>query len=323
MLKETGNKIDRLGTTFDLAYCWQYAEAKRELRNLYEKAKKEQWNATFDLDWSIEVNPEDESTPDAILPTYGTELWDRLTEKEIRKFRREQRSWTLSQFLHGEQGALLATAQVVTAVPWLDAKLYGSTQVIDEGRHVETFHRYLSEKIEKEYPINKHLKYLLDIILTDSRWDMKYLGMQILVEGLALGAFAVLYKFSTEPLLVQILKLIMQDEARHVAFGVLTLRDHYVDLSEGERRDREDFAYEASVLMRDRFISAEVAEEMGMPLPRYYELAATSESMIEFRKFLFTKLVPNLKRLGLLTNRMRPKYESLGILQFEDYEATV
>lgn len=315
---ESENGVEQLGVTYEMSYCWDYEETKKELRSLYERAKKEQWNASYDLDWSVQVDPEAENVPDAILPIYGTTLWNKLNPAEVRKFRREQRSWTISQFLHGEQGALFATAQVVNAVPWLDAKLYGSTQVLDEGRHVETFGRYLTQKVGKVYPVNKHLKYLLDVILTDSRWDMKYLGMQILIEGLALGAFAVLYKFSVEPLFIRILQLIMQDEARHVAFGVLSLSDYYRHLSDGEKRDREDFAYEASVLMRDRFIAEEVAQEMGMPVSTFREVVEGSEFMLEYRKFLFSRLVPNLKRLGLLTTRVRGKYEDLGILEFEN-----
>lgn len=311
---------NRLDVHFELAYCWDYGKDGTDLRGLYERAKSEQWNGSYDLDWSIAVDPSDESFPDSLMAVYGSELWERLTPKELLKYRRESRSWTLSQLLHGEQGALLATSQLVDAVPWMDAKLYGSTQVIDEGRHVEVFDRYLKDKIGKKYPINKHLKSLLDIILADERWDIKYLGMQILVEGLALGVFAVLYRFTEEPLLKHLLKRVMQDEARHVAFGVLSLRGYYDQLPEGERKDREEFAYESCVIMRDRFIADDVAEEMGMPVERFRQISLESEAMREYRLFLFSRLVPNLKKLGLLTPRIRPRYEALGLLQFEDYE---
>jgi ribonucleotide reductase beta subunit family protein with ferritin-like domain len=247
-------------------------------------------------------------------------MWSKFTEREIRKFRREQLSWSLSQFLHGEQGALLATAQIVDAVPWMEAKYYGSTQVMDEARHVETYDHYLRDKIQKEYPINPHLKTLLDQILTDSRWDMKYLGMQILVEGLAMAAFGLMEKFSNEPLLKQLTQYIMRDEARHVAFGVLSLETYYQELNEREMREREEFCYEGSRLMRDRLYAEEVWKEMNLPIEETREIVQNSEIMREFQKMLFSKIVPNVKRLGLLSPWLRERFHELDILKFEHDE---
>ncbi|MBI1749018.1 MAG: ferritin-like domain-containing protein [Acidobacteria bacterium] len=317
---EKNHMLESLDVSHHLLYSWTYDECFPELRQLYEKAKKEQWNAAQDLDWSISVDPESETFPDTIQPIYGSDLWERMTDQEIRRFRLETRSWTLSQLLHGEQGALMAASQLINTTPWMDAKLYGSTQVMDEGRHVEVFSRYLRDKIGKAYPVNPYLKKLLDITLTDSRWDMKYLGMQVLIEGLALGAFAALAKFSVEPLLQQLLRRVIQDEARHVAFGVISLRGYYAQMPAADHRDREDFAYEACAIMKDRFISLEVAEVMGMPVDHYHELNLQSQTMREYRLFLFTRLVPNLKRLGLLTPRIRPRYEALDLLKFEDLD---
>src|SRR3990172_6191632 len=228
---------ERLSTTFDTCYTWSYDDFKVGLRNLYEKAKQNQWDSATTLAWETDVDPEAENLPDVNNPLFGTAQWAKFTPQEIRKFRREQLSWSLSQFLHGEQGALLASAQIVDAVPWMEAKYYGATQVMDEARHVETYDHYLRDKIGKEYAINPHLKTLLDQILTDSRWDMKYLGMQILVEGLAMAAFAMMEKFSNEPLLKQITQYIMRDESRHVAFGVLSLEGFYKELDEREMRE--------------------------------------------------------------------------------------
>src|SRR6185369_16500354 len=144
----------------------------------------------------------------------------------------ELSSWMLSQFLHGEQGALLAAAQLTTAVPDMDSKYYVATQVVDEARHVEVYDRYLHEKIGFSYPISPHLKTLLDLILKDSRWDMKLLGMQIMVEGLALAAFGIIRQQTSEPLLGKLTHYVMLDEARHVAYGVLALRHYYDDMKE-------------------------------------------------------------------------------------------
>jgi hypothetical protein len=252
------------------------------------------------------------------IPIYGTELWHKLDAGEIATLRQHSISWTLSQFLHGEQGALLAASQVVDTVPWLDAKLYGATQVMDEARHVEVYERYLREKIGLTYPVNPDLRGLLDAILRDARWDVKYLGMQILVEGLALAAFQFVHAFSTEPLLKDLTRHVMRDEARHVAFGVLSLAEYYQhELSDEERDDRARFVYEACRLMRDRFLQREVWQTLGFPVERCLELTLTSPAMQEFRRLLFSRIVPNVKKLGLLTPWLRERFVELGILAFE------
>src|SRR4029077_12540365 len=201
--------IEFLPTTFDVAYTWNYDTVRQELLSLYEKAKREQWNATSQLAWETSVDPEAELVPDFQIPVYGTHIWEKLTPAEVRKLRREALSWTLSQFMHGEQGALLATAQIVNATPLVESKFYAATQVMDEARHVEVYSRYLREKLTGAYPVNRHLKALLDQILTDSRWDMKYLGMQIMVEGLAMAAFGYMHKLCNEPLLTELTHYVM------------------------------------------------------------------------------------------------------------------
>jgi ribonucleotide reductase beta subunit family protein with ferritin-like domain len=288
--------------------------------NLYEKAKRDQWNATDQLAWSTDVDPESELLPDFQIPIYGTHIWEKLTPGEVKKLRREALSWTLSQFMHGEQGALLATAQIVDATPSIESKFYASTQVMDEARHVEVYSRYLHEKLTRQYPCNRHLKTLLDQILTDSRWDMKYLGMQIMVEGLAMAAFGFMHKMCNEPLLKELTHYVMRDESRHVAFGVLSLNDYFMDMSASERRDREEFLAEGCRLMRDRLLMEDVWVEMGFPVDEVRDIVLHSTQMQEFRKLLFSKIVPNVKRLGLLTPFVRERFADLGILQFENEE---
>jgi hypothetical protein len=236
------------------------------------------------------------------------------------KLRRESLRWMLSNFMHGEQGALLATAQIVDATPSMDAKFYGATQVMDEARHVEVFARYLSDKLGGPYPINQHLKSLLDAILTDGRWDMKYLGMQIMVEGLAMAAFGFMHKTCAEPLLKDLLHHVIRDESRHVAFGVIALDDYFAQLSEAERREREAFLFEGCRLMRDRLLARDVWETMGWPVDEVTEIVLHSSTMIEFRKMLFAKIVPNVKRLGLLSPWLRERFAEIDILKFEHEE---
>ena len=255
----------------DAIFTWDYSLARPALRKLYEKAKTGQWNATTDLPWDTEVDLEATITADqaaigaGIDPTIyiGTpvEKWD---ERQWVEFGMEGRRWSLSQFMHGEQGALLCTAKIVETVPWYDAKLYASTQVVDEARHVEVFARYIDEKLGGHYQINAHLRMLLDDIVNDSRWDMTYLGMQVMVEGLALAAFGFMHQITSEPLLKQMLRYVMSDEARHVAFGVLSLKEVYDGMTDAEIKDRQEFAFEAAVRMRDRFLQQEVWERMGV-----------------------------------------------------------
>ena len=235
-------------------FTWDYQKgAKPQLDKLYEKAKKAQWNAQTDLDWSIEVdqeqvvianaeaNPAQQQWDEATLAGTALEKWD---EKRFIEFGIQNQNWLLSQFMHGEQGALLCTAKIVETVPWIDAKYYAATQVMDEARHVEVFSKYLDEKLSGHYPMNAHLGLLLDDIVADSRWDMTYLGMQIMVEGLALAAFGFIHMMTTEPLLKKLLRYVMADEARHVAFGVLSLQEYYKELSASELRERQEFAFE-------------------------------------------------------------------------------
>ena len=247
------------------------------------------------------------------------------TEDDWVKLAIEGQNWTLSQFLHGEQGALLCTARIVETVPWIDAKYYAATQVVDEARHVEVFSRYLDEKLSGHYPINAHLRLLIDDILADSRWDMTYLGMQIMVEGLALAAFGFMHQMTTEPLLKQLLRYVMSDEARHVAFGVLSLKEYYEGLNDAEMLERQQFTFEAAVRMRDRFLQQEVWERMGVPVKDAVRLVMADEGRKEFQNILFSKIVPNCKKLGLLDRNdgwLRKRFTELGVIQFENWVDT-
>jgi len=309
--------IERIDVPQSVSYNWEYDATRKRLMRLYENAKRDQWNSTERLDWSIDVDPESPLVPDAGIGIFGTPIWQGLDERQRCKLRHEAITWQLCQFLHGEQGALLATAQIVDSVPWYEAKQYGATQVMDEARHVEVYRRFVQEKLEHEYPVNPELKKLLDQILTDSRWDIKCLGMQIIVEGLALAAFGTIRDTASNPLLRDLTAAVMEDESRHVAFGVLSLREHCENLSETERREREEFVYEACVLMRDRISNREVWERMGLDPEAC--IAASDQSPIakQFRYRLFSKIVPNVKSLGLLSDRQRERFQALGILQYE------
>jgi len=316
----------------DSIFTWDYSLARPGLRKLYEKAKTGQWNGTTDLDWNTDVDVEKTVFEDSqILGTgmeqalYADTQLGKWGDKEWLEFGIEGRKWQLSQFLHGEQGALICTAKITETVPWYDAKLYASTQVVDEARHVEVFARYLDEKMGGGYQVNTHLRLLLDDIINDSRWDMTYLGMQIMVEGLALAAFGFLHATTNEPLLKTLLRYVMSDEARHVAFGVLSLKEVYAGMSDAEIKDRQEFAFEASVRMRDRFLQQEVWDRMGVNTKEIAPMMLQDPGRALFQQMLFSKIVPNCKKLGLLDRNdkwLRHRFEELGVIQFEDWQDT-
>ena len=321
-------------SNYDTIFTWDYDKGSRpKLNRLYEKAKTSMWNAETDLPWDTEVDQEKLVAEQQMMmgpPLHtlvdlsGTPLahWG---DKEWIQLGVEGQNWTLSQFMHGEQGALVCTAKVVESVPWIDAKYYGATQVMDEARHVEVFAKYLDEKLSGHYPINAHLRLLLDDIIADSRWDMTFLGMQIMVEGLALAAFGFMHAFTQEPLLKQLLRYVMSDEARHVAFGVLALQDYYQELDASEIRERQEFAFEAAVRMRDRFLQQEVWDRMGVSPKDVIPLTQAAPDRRAFQVMLFSKIVPNLKKLGLLDagdGWLRTKFTELGAIQFEDWADT-
>jgi hypothetical protein len=311
-------------------FTWNYEKGARpKLDKLYEKAKKAQWNGQTDLPWEIEVDQERvvmanaEANNDAARwadsDLSGTVL-EKWGDKEWMRFGIENQNWLLSQFMHGEQGALLCTAKIVETVPWIDAKYYASTQVVDEARHVEVFSKYLDEKLSGHYPLNAHLGMLLDDIISDARWDMTYLGMQIMVEGLALAAFGFIHSMTTEPLLKQLLRYVMADEARHVAFGVLSLQEFYAGLSAPELRERQEFAFEAAIRMKDRMVMQEVWERLEVPQADVLHVVNQAPDRDDFQILLFSKIVPNLRKLGLLDAAdgwLRDKFTEMGAIAFE------
>lgn len=298
-------------------FNWEYDEGRDKLLNLYEKGKERQWNTNTRLDWSREINLDNPfGYPDEFYVLNATPYWDKMDEKARGQMRLHFAAWNFSQFLHGEQGALICSAKIVQAVPDIDAKFYAATQVMDEARHVETYSRYLQEKLGMAYPINIHLKNLLDNVISDSRWDFTYLGMQVLIEGLALAAFNGIRDLAKEPLAQALNAYVMQDEARHVAFGRLALRDYYPHLSDAERAEREEFVVEACYLMRDRFLAEEVYENLGFNSAEF--LTLLREGLKEFQARLFSRIVPTVKDIGLWGPKVRKAFTDMGVLSFSE-----
>lgn len=318
--KQVEDVVEIFHTPLTGAYNWDYTISDNRIKKLYELGKELNWNGSIDLNWDY-THPADERLveTDDQLPHETLKAYENLSEEEKILFDRHSTAELMSQFLHGEQGALLVASQLASCAPTYNAKLYAASQTFDEARHVEVFNRYLQEKIGIHYPINPSLKLLLDKILTDERWDLKFIGMQIIIEGLALAAFQMLKAITKDPLLKQLLHYVVRDEARHVTFGINYLEEYIKTLSPEEIEERAQFAYEACVISRERLINTKAEQRfLGMTEEEARKFAMDTKSFEMFRNFLFSRVIPNLSRIGLLTDTVRPKFEALGLLEYED-----
>ena len=316
-------------------FTWDYEKGRRaKLDKLYEKAKNAQWNGRTDLPWD---------TPGRPGEARGHQPREPARRQPHQHQPRRHRPGALERAGSGSSSTsrtrtgcspssctasrapCCAPPRSSRRCPWIDAKYYAATQVVDEARHVEVFSRYLDEKLSGHYAVNGHLKNLLDEIIADSRWDMTYLGMQIMVEGLALAAFGFLHQLTDEPLLKQMLRYVMADEARHVAFGVLSLQELYTELSAAELRERQEFAFEAAVRMRDRMQMQELWERLDVPTGDVIKLVQQAPDRADFQILLFSKIIPNCKKLGLLDagdGWLRQKFTEMGVIEFENLADT-
>ena len=256
-----------------------------------------------------------------MMPLYGTPLYARLSARQKSDLRYHSQVHNLSQFLHGEQGALVCAARIVKDVPTLESKFYAATQVMDEARHVEAYRRLLKDKFRFAYPISPPLKRLLEQALADRRWDFTYLGMQVLIEGLALAAFQRIRDYAKNALCQAVNAYVMQDEARHVAFGRIALREYYPQLSDAERREREEFVIEGSYFLRDRLNSAEMWEAIGIEPKDAMDAHYASEGQVRFRKRLFSRIVPTVKDIGLWGEGVRNAFVDMGAIEFADIDS--
>jgi hypothetical protein len=317
-------------------FLWDYERNRDQLVKLYNRGMASQWNSVTDLDWDIAVDPEE-----LVMTSKGPNVFVDLaraaagidgspfsswSEKEFTRLGVETFKSQLSQFMHGEQGAMMAAAKIVETVPWIDAKYYASTQTMDEARHTEVFAKYLHTKLGEAYPMSPFLEEQVMSLLEDGRWDITYLGMQIVIESLALAAFGSMVRSVQEPLLNKILRYVMSDEARHVAFGILTLQEFYAELSEAELKERQEFLAENTLRSRARSIAPEMWERLDLDfekaLPSLIEAAAGmgKSAFGGFEKAFFSKLVPNVRKLGLLDANdgyLRRLWGEAGLLQFE------
>ena len=301
------------------SYNWDYTVQDNRIKKLYELGKELNWNVESDLDWS----PEFEGMGDEEFDFEDNQWSNHPVYKEMPRWKRKEffhdlSSWSVSQFLHGEQGALLVASQLASCAPTFNAKLYAASQTFDEARHVEAFNKYLQTRIKKSWPIGAALKGLLDKILTDPRWDLKFIGMQVVIEGLALAAFNAAKDGTNDPVFKRMLELIIRDEARHVTFGINYLTEFVQTLSEKDRKDRAKFALEACTVSRHRLKAYDVWEKYGMNIEETEEYQKENILQTQFQDVLFSRIMPNLKKIGLLTEDLIPEYEKLGVLAYAD-----
>ena len=315
-----------INTPLTGSYNWDYRVADDRIQRLYELGKTLNWNGSLDVHWDQTPDWHEQTPvkPDFIDEFLANADWNGYppfdafsTERKLEFFKHDN-AWSLSQFLHGEQGALLVASQLASCAPSFNAKLYAASQTFDEARHVEVFNRYLQTKLGLSYPVNQGLKSLLDKILTDERWDLKFIGMQIVLEGLALAAFHIAMNDTDDPVLKELLYLVIRDEARHVTFGVNYLEEFVATLSEEEKEDRAQFAYEACIVSRDRLIPTDVYRHFGWDVEETRQVLVERGLNADFLNMLYARIIPNLARIGLLTEKIRPKFEEMGVLNFEN-----
>lgn len=321
MAVETQHQVE---STFETLYQRDYSVQAPDMRRLYENAKRDQWNASKDIDWSQPVDLDRGIFADGMIDGFGGEVWNRLDEKKRRELNVEFSCWRLSQLLHGEEGAMLVCSQLVDMVPSNDAKFFQSTQVVDEARHTEVLSRYLTDKCGgRIYPFVKNTQQLFDYLLGQGKWFIKTAGLQLVGETFAVGLFRMLAESAQDPLLQGICKKILQDESRHMGFSVLGLPDMIASLNPDEMRELEDFTAEACRLVLRGQFPREAFEQVGFSES---EITSVQRARVEnaksndyiyfrqiFRREMYTQVVANFKKVGLLTERTAENLRKLGI----------
>jgi hypothetical protein len=307
-------------TVFEHAYPTEAPD----LRSLYEKAKRDQWNAARDVDWDQPYDIGQGVLADEMIDIYGTPFWDRLTPAERGELNRRFANWRLGVLLYGEHGAMLVCSQLVESVSGTDAKFFQATQVVDEARHNEVLNRYVTERLGGlQYPLPDFERELFDTLLSDSRWTVKTIGLQLVAETFAVALFRMLAETSKDPLLKQICRYILQDESRHMGFGMLSLPDVVGELTDAERNELEEVTHWALVKTLTGQFPEPVFRELGFGDAEIREIHAHRRERAAgaegshyrklFRRDLHGTLLGNLGKVGLLTERMRPRLESVGI----------
>jgi rubrerythrin len=297
---------------------WDYVKEVETLRALYERGKTAQWNVEKDIDWSLDV-PED----DWVMPPEASVLAPILSmmgadEAARKRAVRQELEHGLSQLLHGEQAALQLCAQLVNSVTDMDAKLFAGQQVADECRHVEVFAKTIARKMGTVHPIDPNIKFLLDEMLGAEKWHFKAVGMQVLFEGVAMAVITDIGQTTNNQLIKQVMRSVARDEARHAAFGVLALREELPRMTQSERDELEDWTWKCLEVVANGLAMGmidHIAPEFGLAPDAVAQALFTDPGFGDARYHLFNHTVlPNLKKLGLITDRTRASYDAFHLL---------
>ena len=308
----------------DTVFEFDYTVQAEDMRSLYEKAKRDQWNASRDIAWATPEPSEGRVLADELVDIHGSPLWERLSEKDRVELNRRITAWRLSVLVYGEQGAMLACSQLVDTVAGADAKFFQATQVRDEARHNEVLERYIQHRLGGlHYPMPENERFLFDAILTDSRWYIKTIALQLVAETFAVSMFRMMQECAVDPLLAEVCGRILQDESRHMGFGMLALPAIVKEASAREREEMEDFTCTAVEKVLTGFFPIDVYRDMGFSAAQIAEVqtyrrgvAARNDYAVfrkHFRREMHAAMVTNLARIGLLTERVRPRLTALGI----------
>jgi ferritin-like protein len=310
--------------SFDTVFEFDYSVQADDMRGLYEKAKRDQWNASRDIAWTAPATADGRVLADELIDIHGSPIWERLGERERVELNRRVAAWRLSVLVYGEQGALLACSQLVDIVTGTDQKFFQATQVVDEARHNEVLERYLETRLDGlHYPMPENERLLFDCILTDPRWYIKTIALQLVAETFAVAMFKMMGEAAVDPVLREVCRRILQDESRHMGFGMLALPAVVREASAAERQEMEDFTCMALEKILTGFFPLEAYQDAGFSraqideVRRYRrEVAARNDYAVYrkyFRRDMHASMVSNLGRIGLLTERVRPRLAALGI----------
>jgi hypothetical protein len=309
-----------LTTTFEM----DYDVDAPDLRRLYENAKRDQWNASRDIDWNAAPSPDGRIIADELIDIYGSPLWDGLAEADKVALNRRIAAWRLGVLMYGEQGALLACSQMVNVVEGADHKFFQATQVMDEARHNEVLKRYIADRLEDiTYPMPRNEVELFESILGESKWYLKTIALQLVAETFAVALFKMMAESAKDPVLGEVCRRILTDESRHMGFGMLSLPDVVKNATAREREELEDYTCYALEKTLTGFFPVEPYRDLGFTqaqiedVQRYRRETAARNDYAPFRKYfkreMHGSMVTNLARLGLLSERVRPRLAAIGV----------
>ena len=301
-----------------------YDSEQPDMRRLYEQAKIDQWNAATDINWAQPLDSDGGLIADDLVDIHGTKFWDALSGPQQVELNRCVAKWRLSTLMAGEHGAMLVCSQLVANVQGQDEKLFQATQVVDEARHNEVLNRYVRLRLDGEtYPLAGNVREIFDTLLGTSAWYLKTIGLQLVAETFAVSLFRMLAESSKDAVLRQVCRRILQDEARHMGFGMLSLPAVVAEATPAERREMEDFAVWALNRTLRGIFPLAAYEEMGFDrgdieeIKRFRRERAAGGDETAFRKYfrrdLHAGLVRNLRKVGVLTTRIEPDVQALGI----------